>query len=374
MKSSQRTAVAAGLVLLVTGVGAVAGRTIYRRAQPRTLVEGATMKAAVYDEFGPPEVVRVEEAPKPTPKRDEVLVKVFASTVSAADHRARSREVPQGMQMVAAVGLGVSRPRNRILGMDVAGVVDTVGEGVTAFKPGDEVIAMLGAGYGGHAEYVAVSADGAITAKPRNMTFEEAVTLVFGGITARSFLKRVAIKPGDTVLVNGASGAVGTAAVQLAKQLGAHVTGVCSEANRELVTTLGADRVIDYTTADFTAEARTYDVIVDCVGNAPFERVENSINPGGALLLVISDLGGVLRAPGQSRKSGKLVTAYAGKFKAEDLAYVVNLAEAGQYRAVIGRTYDLADIVEAHRFVDTGHKKGNVILRIAADGSANSDL
>ena len=369
MKATQRTVVAAGLVLLVTGAGAIAGRTLYRTQRPRSAVEKATMRAAVYDEFGPPEVVRIDEVPKPTPKRDEMLVKVYASTVSSADHRGRSREVPSGLQVVAAVGLGLSRPRNHILGMDVAGVVDSVGEKVTAFKPGDEVIAMLGGRYGGHAEYVSVPERSAITAKPRNMSFEEAVTLVFGGITAHCFLKKVAIKPGDTVLVNGASGAVGTATVQLAKQLGAHVTGVCSEANRERVTTLGADRVIDYTRVDFTTQALTYDVIVDCVGNAPFERVETSINPGGALLLVISDLDGILRAPGQSRRSGKLVTADVGKFKAEDLAYVAKLAESGQYRAVIDRTYDLADIVEAHRFVDSGQKMGNVILRVAGDES-----
>ena len=365
MNASRRTTVATGLVLLVVGGGAIVGRMLYRTRRPRTSAEGATMRAAVYDEFGPPDVVRVEETPKPTPKRDEVLVKVYSSTVSAADHRARSREVPQGLELVAAVGLGVSKPRNRILGMDIAGVVDAVGEKVTAFHPGDEVIAMLGGRYGGHAEYTLVPEDGAITAKPGNMTFEEAVSLVFGGITAQSFLKHVAIKPGDAVLVNGASGAVGTAAVQLAKQLGAHVTGVCSEASRELVIKLGADRVIDYTTIDFTTEATTYDVIVDCVGNASFDRVEASLNPGGALLLIISDLGGILRAFSQSRKSGKLVTAYVGKFKAEDLAHVAKLAESGQFRAVIGRTYDLSDIVEAHRFVDTGRKKGNVIVRVA---------
>lgn len=324
------------------------------------------MKAAVYRRFGPPEVVRVEETPKPAPGCDDVLVKVHASTVSVADHRARGREVPQGLWMLAMLGLGVFRPRNPVLGMDVAGVVEAVGANVTTFKPGDEVIAMLGGKFGGHAEYACLPKGGAITAKPRNMTFEEAVTLVFGGLTARVFLSRTALKPGDTVLVNGASGAVGTAAVQLAKHLGAHVTGVCSGVNKELVTSLGADRVIDYTTDDFTAEARTYDVIVDCVGNAPFERVEASINPGGALLLVIADLKGILRASRRSRRSGKLVTWSGGKYKAEDLAFLVSLAEAGQYQAVSDRTYELSEIVEAHRFVDTGRKKGNVVVRVAA--------
>lgn len=324
------------------------------------------MRAAVYRKFGPPEVIRVEEMPQPSPGRTDVIVKVRASTVSAADHRARSRDVPRGLGMLAALGLGVFRPRNRVLGMDVAGVVEAVGADVTKFKPGDEVIAMLGGAFGGHAEYARLSQDGAITAMPRNMTFEEAVTLVFGGITARGFLTRTSIKRGDTVLVNGASGAVGTAAVQLAKHEGAHVTGVCSGANSELVTSLGADRVIDYTKVDFTTEATTYDIIIDCVGNAPFERVERLINPGGALLLVIADLKGILRASSRSRKSGKLVSAGNVEYKAEDLAFLVDLAESGQYQAVIDRTYELSDIVEAHRFVDTGHKRGNVILRVTA--------
>jgi NADPH:quinone reductase-like Zn-dependent oxidoreductase len=267
---------------------------------------------------------------------------------------------------LAAVGLGVFRPRNPVLGMDAAGVVEAVGQDVTRFQAGDEVIAMLGAQFGGHAEYACLSQDGAITAKPRNMTFDEAVTLPFGGLTAKAFLDRATIKPGSTVLVNGASGAVGTAAVQLAKHMGARVTGVCSAANGELVTSLGADRIIDYTNVDFTAEGITYDVIVDCVGNAPFEKVEASINPGGALLLVIVDLKGLLLAPWRSRKSGKLVNGGSVRYRSEDLAFLVHLAETGQYQAVIDRTYELSDIVEAHRFVETGHKKGNVVLHVAA--------
>ena len=323
------------------------------------------MPAAVYRRFGPPEVVRIEDVAVPTPQRDEILVRVRASTVSIADHRARSRSVPRGLQLLAAVGLGFFRPRHRILGMDAAGVVEAVGADVTLFVPGDEVITMLGSRWGGHGQYVCVKQNGAVTAKPRNMTFDEAVTLVFGGSTARSYLNQVQITPGDSVLVNGASGAVGTAAVQLAKELGAHVTGVCSAANAGLVTSLGADRVIDYRTEDFTADGRTYDVIVDCVGNAAFDRVDASLRPGGALLLVITDLGGMIRAPRQSRKSGKLVTSRVGVMRAEDLAYLVGLAESGRYRPVIDRSFDLADIVEAHRYVDAGHKKGNVVLRVS---------
>lgn len=322
------------------------------------------MTAAVYRRFGPPEVVQVEQVRKPTPRADEVLVKVHASTVSAADYRARSRDIPDGLGLLAAVGIGVFRPSRHVLGMDIAGVVEAVGADVTIFTPGDRVVAMLGGRFGGHAEHVCIPQDGTITRAPSNMTFEQAVTLPFGGTTARGFLNQVTIKPGDTVLVNGASGAVGTAIVQLAKHLGAHVTGVSSFGNRELVASLGADRVIDYTTDDFLAEGMQYNVIVDCVGNAPFERAESSIKPGGALLLVVADLKALVRSRWQSRKSGKRVTANVGKYRADDLAFIVSLAESGRYQAVIDRTYDLAEIVEAHRYVDTGRKKGNVVLRI----------
>ncbi|TQL47361.1 NADPH:quinone reductase-like Zn-dependent oxidoreductase [Homoserinimonas aerilata] len=322
------------------------------------------MRAAVYRRFGTPDVVRVEQLPRPVPRRGEVLVRVHASTVSVADHRARSLDIPSGLRIPAAPSIGVFRPRHRVLGMDVAGVVAAIGADVSRFAVGDEVIAMMGARFGGHAEYAVVSQDGAITAKPRTMSFEEAVTLVFGGVTARGFLKQVTITAGDTVLVNGASGAVGTAAVQLAKELGADVTGVTSFVNRELVSSLGADHIIDYTTDDFTAQNRRYNVIIDCVGNAPFEKVTDLITPGGALLLVISDLRSLLGSRRQSRRSGKIVTADVGPARAEDLAHLVGLAEAGRYTAVIDRSYDLADIVEAHRYVDTGRKKGNVVLRL----------
>ncbi|WP_235500230.1 NAD(P)-dependent alcohol dehydrogenase [Arthrobacter sp. Leaf69] len=330
---------------------------------------GATMKAATYRRFGGPEVVRIEELPKPSPRPDEVLIRVHASTLSAADHRARSRTVPSGLQVLTALALGVFRPRRQVLGMDVAGVVEATGSDVTRFRAGDEVVAMLGATFGGHAEYVTVQQDGPVTAKPRTMGFAEAVTLVFGGLTAQAFLARADIGPGTTVLINGASGAVGTAAVQLAKNLGAHVTAVCSGGNRGLVASLGADHVIDYTAEDFTARGQTYDVIMDCVGNAPFTRVAACLNPGGALLLVIADLKGILQAPRKTRRSGKLVTAGDPRlhYTAEDLASLVRLAEDGRYQAVIDRTYPLAEIVQAHRFVDTGRKRGNVIVQIAGE-------
>jgi NADPH:quinone reductase-like Zn-dependent oxidoreductase len=322
------------------------------------------MRAAVYRRFGGPDVVRVEQVAKPTPGPRDVLVRVHASTVSAADHRARSRIVPKGLFVLAALSLGIFRPRKPVLGMDIAGVVEEVGADVTGWAVGDEVVVMLGARFGGHAQYALVPQDGAIARKPRNLNFEESVALVFGGTTAHAFLDRATIGPGSSVLVNGASGAVGSACVQLAAQRGAEVTAVCSNANRDLVTRLGATRVIDYAQQDFTADGRCYDVVVDCVGNAAYERLVDVVKPGGALLLVIADLAGVLRAGGRSKRSGKLISAGNPDFTAEGLALLVQLAETNQLQPVIDRTYDLVDVVEAHRYVDAGHKRGNVVLRI----------
>lgn len=271
---------------------------------------------------------------------------------------------------MAPIAIGVFGPRKRVLGYDIAGVIEAVGSDVTRFKPGNEVIAMPGLKFGSHAEYGCVPENDPIALKPRNMSFEEAVTLVFGGQTALKFLRRVKIKPGDEVLVNGASAATGTAAVQLAKHFGAVVTGVCSGGNAELVRSLGADHVIDYTKEDFTRNGKTYDVIVECVGNAPFARVEGSIKSGGALLLVIVELKGMPSASGHSKKSGKLVSWRDAKPSAEELEYLVKLVEAGEYRAVVDWTYDFDEIVEAHRYVDTGRKRGNVVVRVAASATA----
>ena len=323
-----------------------------------------TMRAAVVRRFGGPEAVQVERMPRPVPKADELLVRVHASTVSIADHRVRTRDVPKGMWFYIPLALGVFRPRKRVLGMDIAGVVEAVGQDVEGFEPGDEVVAMLGGDFGGHAEYARVPVSkAAIARKPANLGWEESVALVFGGHTALSFLDRTSIEPGSEVLVNGASGAVGTAAVQLAKHRGARVTAVTSAANAELVRSLGADRVIDYTREDFARDGSTYDVIVECVGNAPYDRVAASLKPRGALLLVITGLRGLLRASRDSRR-GRLVTALGAPVSHEEFAGLMRLAERGEFRPVIDRTFDLDDVAEAHRYVDGGHKRGNVVLRI----------
>lgn len=322
------------------------------------------MKAAVYRKFGGPEVVRIEEIPKPSPKRNEILVKVRAATVSIADHRVRSLDLPKGFWIFGPLALGVFAPRKKILGMDAAGIVEAVGEDVTKFMPGDEVIALTGAKFGGHAEYVCLSENDPIALKPKNMNFVEAVTLVFGGTTALSFFNRFPIKSGDEVLINGASGAVGTSITQIANHFGAVVTGVCSGGNAKRVTKLGAHFAIDYQREDFAKNGKTYDVIAECVGNAPFKRVRDSLKPGGILLLVIPDLKGILSAWFNSKISGKRVSASQDKPTANDLEFLVKLAETSKLQAVVDRVYELDEIVEAHRYVDTGRKKGNVVIRI----------
>jgi len=322
------------------------------------------MRAAVYRRFGGPDVVRVEERAKPTPRRGEMLVQVRAGTVSAADHRARAKKVPNGLKLLSSMALGFITPRFPVLGMDIAGVVEAVGPGVTLFNPGDEVIAMLGARFGGHAEYVTVPQDGAVARKPANLTFEEAAALVFGGITAQAFLGRSGLGPGTSVLVNGASGAVGTAAVQLAHGAGARVTAVCSGGNAALVRSLGATRVIDYTREDFTETTEKYDVVMDCVGNAPFRQLRPLIKPGGALLSVVADLTAVLMAHMRSRRTGLRIAAGNVPFIAADLGHITALAETGQLRPVVDRSFNLSNIAEAHRYVGTGRKRGSVIVQV----------
>lgn len=322
------------------------------------------MRAAVYHRFGGPEVVHIEDVPKPEPKAGEVLVRVRATTVSMADYRMRTRDLPKGLGFLGPLVLGIFGPRKPILGMDLAGVVEAVGAGVTRFKAGDEVIAMPGPEFGAHAEYKVMRETAAIALKPANFDFAEAVSIVFGGLPALVFLRRAGTKAGDEVLINGASGSVGAAAVMIAKGLGATVTGVCSAANADLVRGLGADHVIDYRTTDFATTGKRYDAIMDCVGNAPFERVRGAIKPGGSLLLVIIDLKGMLGAAGNSRRSGIRVNGAEVQPSADDLKELARLAEAGVLRPVIDRRYGFDEIVEAHRYLDTGRKRGNLMVTL----------
>jgi NADPH:quinone reductase-like Zn-dependent oxidoreductase len=323
------------------------------------------MKASVYERYGGPDVIEVKDVATPTPKDNEILIKTRATTVSSGDWRLRSLDVPAGFGLISRLAFGISGPRQRILGTELAGEIAAVGKDVTRFHVGDPVVAFNGARMGCHAEYLCMPEDGAVARKPANLTYDEAAALSFGGTAALHFLRKAHLQKGERVLVNGASGAVGTAAVQLAKHFGAHVTGVCSAANVELVKSLGADRVIDYTTEDFTANGETYDVIVDTAGTAPFSRSKGSLKPGGRLLVVLGGLVDLLRAPFASLLTDKKVVAGPAAERPEDVRFLAQLAEAGAFKPVIDRRYPFERIADAHRYVDTGHKRGSVVVTLA---------
>lgn len=323
------------------------------------------MKAVVYERYGPPEVLQFKEVEKPAPKNNEVLIRIHATTVTSGDWRVRSLNVPAGFGLIMRLVFGVSKPRQPILGSELAGIVESVGKDVRNFKIGDEVFAFSDASMGCHAEYKCMPQDGAVALKPPSLSYDEAAALSFGGTTALDFFRRGKLQRGESVLVNGASGAVGTAAVQIARHFGADVTGVCSTANMELVKSLGARRVIDYTTEDFTQNAETYDVIVDTAGTAPFSRSRASLKDGGRLLMVLGGLPDMLQVPWVSMTSSKKVIAGPATGRAEDLRFLARLAEMGEFKPVIDRRYPFEQIAEAHRYVDTGRKKGNVVIMVA---------
>lgn len=323
------------------------------------------MRAAVYHSFGGPDVVHVEDVPTPSPQAGQVRIRIHATTASMADYRMRTRDLPEGLGFLAPIMLGIFSPRHKVLGMDLAGTVDAVGPGIVRWKVGDEVIAMPGSNFGGHAEFICLPESGAIAFKPQNWSFEDSVTLVFGGGTIAAYLPRLDIGPGTTVLVNGASSATGTAAVQLAKYLGATVTGVSSGGNADLVRSLGAEQMIDYTTQNFTEMPNRYDVVFDCVGNHPFEQLLSVLAPGGTLVPVVTTLRTMLSASGAAKKQGKRVIPSAVTPGAGSLALLVELADAGAFRPVIDRTYEFDEIAEAHRYLDTGRKRGNIVVRLS---------
>lgn len=325
------------------------------------------MKAVVYERYGPPEVLQLKEVEKPTPKDNEVLIKTHATTVTSADWRVRSLNVPAGFGLVMRLVFGISKPKQPILGSELAGVVESVGKDVRNFKIGDQVFAFSDASMGCHAEYKCMPQDGAVVLKPPSLSYGEAAALSFGGTTALDFLRRGKLQRGESVLVNGASGGVGTAAVQLAKHFGADVTGVCSTANVELVRSLGARQVIDYTKEDFTQNGETYDVIVDTTGTAPFSRSKASLKERGRLLMVLAGLPDMLRIPWGVMSSTKKIIAGPVTVRAEDLRFLAGLAEAGEFKPVIDRRYPFDQMAEAHRYVDTGRKKGNVIIPLIDD-------
>ena len=320
------------------------------------------MRAVIYDRYGAPEVLRLEEVERPVPEDDEVLVKIHATTVNRTDCGFRS-----GKPFISRFFTGLRRPKNTILGMELAGEVEAVGTAVTEFEVGDHVFG--GKGFGAHAEFVCIRESAPLAQKPAGMTFEEAAAVYDGATLALACLRKADLRRGRSILIYGASGSVGTAGVQLARYFGADVTAVCNTKNLELVRSLGADEVVDYTREDFTKNGKTYDVVFDAVGKHSFRRCRRSLKPGATY--IDTDPGFLWHVPLLA-----LVTRWIGdtrvrmgiaRYTKKDVLLLKELIEAGNYRAVIDRRYPLQDVVEATRYVETGQKTGNVILTVSGD-------
>jgi NADPH:quinone reductase-like Zn-dependent oxidoreductase len=316
------------------------------------------MKAIVYTKYGPPDVLHLQEMEKPTPKANEVLIKIVATTV-----------VKEDPDMRASPGFnGFLKPRNPILGQELAGEIESIGKDVTRFKPGDQVFGFDM--FGAYAEYKCMPENGALAIKPVNLSYEEAASVPNGALTALPFLRdKGKIQSGKTVLIYGASGSVGAAAVQLAKYYGAQVTGVCSTTNLEWVKSLGADQVIDYTQEDFTKNGKTYDIIFDTVGKRSFSECKGSLTDEGIYLATVPTPVIMLQALWTAKSGSKKVKFAAAGLrsaseKIKDLIFLTELIEAGKVKAVIDRCYPLERIAEAHRYVEKGHKKGNVVITL----------
>src|SRR5712692_266088 len=325
---------------------------------------GQRMKAAVYRRYGPPDVVQIKDVEKPVPRDNEVLVRIHATTVCAADWRMRKAD-----PFLVRFMNGLWGPKKiHILGMEFAGKIESAGKAVSRFGAGNEVFGSNGLKFGAHAEYVCLPEDARLLIKPVNMTFEEAAAVLFGGMSALHFLRKAKIQTGQNVLVYGASGSVGVFAVQLAKHFGARVTGVCSTANLDLAKSLGADEVVDYTREDFSRAGRVYDIVFDTVGKSGFSRSLKSLKRGGFYVRVGGSgrlsqiLGGILEWMWASiTGAAKVIGGVAGG-AARDLSFLKGLIEAEKLRTVIDRRYSLDEIAEAHRYVEAGHKKGNVVI------------
>lgn len=327
------------------------------------------MKAIVWTKYGPPEALQLQEIEKPTSRDNEVLVRIHATTVTAGDCEVRSLSLPIWLRLPMRVYVGLRKPgRIKVLGQELSGQVEAVGKEVKRFKAGDKVFAATGFSLGAYAEYICLPEepeDGVLAIMPANMTYDEAAGVPFGGLEALHFLKKGDIQPGERVLINGAGGSIGTYAVQLTKYYGAEVTAVDSADKCEMLRSIGADRVIDYTQEDFTKNGEAYDVIFDVIGKSSFSRSMRSLKPGGRYLLANPRLSHMVRRPLASMRGGKRIIVGAAIRKRDDLLFLKELIETGRLQTVIDRRYPLEQTAEAHRYVETGQKKGHVVITVS---------
>jgi NADPH:quinone reductase-like Zn-dependent oxidoreductase len=330
------------------------------------------MKAIICTKWGPPEVLQLQEVEKPIPKDNEVLVRVYATIASAGDCELRGLKQPPLLQLLMRLGFGFRGPRNNILGQELAGEIEAVGKNVNIFKEGDQIYAHTGTGMGAYAEHICLpeeseGAEGAIAIKPTNTTYEEAAAVPLGGFEALHYLRQANIQRGQEVLINGAGGSIGTIGIQLAKYYGAEVTAVDSTRKLDMLRSIGADHVIDYTQEDFTQSGKTYDVIFDVVGKSPFSRSEPALKQNGLYLSANPDPSKMFLAQRTTSGSRRKIEGGNVSYQPEDLYFLTKLIEAGKIKMVIDRTYPLEEIVEAHRYVEAGGKLGNVVITVAHD-------
>lgn len=322
------------------------------------------MKAIVATRYGSPDVLQVQEVAKPVPRDDEVLIRIHATTVTAGDCEVRSSRVLVWFWLFFRLYMGILKPRKGVLGQELAGEIEAAGKGVTQFKRGDQVFATTGMRFGAHAEFICLPSGYPIATKPANMTYEEAAAVPVGGLNALHFLRRGDIQRGQKVLINGAGGSIGTYAVQIAKSMGAEVTGVDSTGKLAMLGSIGADHVIDYTREDFTRNGETYDVILDVVGKSSHSRSLRALKDRGHLLIANPSLSRMVRGRWTSMTTGKKVTIGGASYETEDLIHLKQIIEAGDLKSVIDRRYPLEQAAKAHRYVETGLKKGNVVLTV----------
>lgn len=330
------------------------------------------MKAAVYTEFGPPQVLKLKDVAMPTPRDNEILVKIYAASVNVGDLWARNFKdisprrftMPLPLWLPSRLYFGITKPRVHILGSEFAGIVEATGRDVKRFRKGDPVFGYRGQSMGTYAEYLCMPEDGLVARKPANMTFEQAAVVSYGTLTALNLLRHVNVQPGQKVLINGASGGIGSAAIQLAKYFGAEVTAVCGTQRIEFVKSLGADHVIDYTKEDFTQNGETYNLIFDVPGKSSFSRCRDSLKPDGRILYASFKMKQLFEMLWTSRTDGrKVICALSGE-KLEDLLFIKELIEAGKIKSIVDRCYPMEEVAEAHRYVESGQKRGSVVITL----------